>query len=266
MSKLTGCVFTLLLVCVGVGAAQTIPLPEHPRPDFERSQWLNLNGAWQFRFDPADEGVNSGWSAGSVDFDRSILVPFSWGAPLSGVEDEADIGWYARTIEVPMDWRDRRVFVVIGAADWHTTAWLDGTLVGEHRGGYTPFSFELTDIMSPGQSQRLVIRIDDTPQPFKLEGKQGYGPARGIWQTPYLDARGSAPLEDLHFAPDVAAGKVSVTARLLEPAPSTLTLDVRFHNGVAPAAATIAQGSTEVRFDIPIPAARPWSLDDPYLY
>ncbi len=266
MSKLTGCAIALILACVSVSEAQIIPLPEHPRPDFERSQWLNLNGAWQFRFDPSDEGVSSGWSTGSVDFDKSILVPFSWGAPLSGVDDEADIGWYARTIDAPMEWGDRRVFLVIGASDWHTTVWLDGALVGEHRGGYTPFSLELTGVMTPGQSQRLVIRVDDTPHAFKLEGKQGYGPARGIWQTPYLDARGSAPLEDLHFAPDVAAGKVSVTARLLDPAPSTLTLDVRFRNGVAPAAATIAQGSTEVRFDIPIPAARLWSLDDPYLY
>ena len=266
MSKLIGCIIGFLLLCVSMGEGQTIPLPEHPRPDFERSQWLNLNGAWQFRFDPSDKGVSSGWSAGYVDFDRSILVPFSWGAPLSGVDDEADIGWYARTIEVPMEWRDRRVFVVIGAADWHTTAWLDGELVGAHRGGYTPFSLELTGLMTPGRSQRLVIRVDDRPHAFKLEGKQGYGPARGIWQTPYLEARGSTPLEDLHFTPDVAAGKVSVTARLLEPAPSTLTLDIRFRNGVAPVTHTIAQDSTEVRFDIPIPAARLWSLDDPYLY
>jgi hypothetical protein len=243
-----------------------MPLPEHPRPDFERSQWINLNGAWQFRFDPTDEGVSSDWPAGSVDFDKSILVPFSWGAPLSGVEDEADIGWYARAIEVPMEWREHRVFVVVGAADWHSTIWLDGTLVGEHRGGYTPFSLELTDFVTPGEPQRLVIRVDDTPQVFKLEGKQGYGPARGIWQTPYLEARGGTPLEDLQFAPDVAAGKVSVTARLLEPAPSTLTLDLRFRNGVAPVAHTFEKGSKEVRFDIPLPKARLWSLEDPYLY
>ena len=266
MSKLELGVMGLLLVCVSVARAQTIPLPEHPRPDFERSRWLNLNGAWQFRFDPADAGVSSGWSAGSVEFDETILVPFSWGAPLSGVDDKADVGWYARSIEVPMEWRAHRVFVVIGAADWHTTIWLDGELVGEHRGGYTPFSFELTRVMTPARAQQLVIRVDDTPHAFKLEGKQGYGPARGIWQTPYLEARGSAPLEDVHFAPDVAAGKVSVTARLLEPAPSDLMLAVRFRNGVAPAAHTIAQGSTEARFDIPIPAARLWSLEDPYLY
>ncbi len=255
-----------LLAWATTGAAQTIPLPEHPRPDFERPEWLNLNGPWQFRFDPANEGVDSGWATGSVELDQSILVPFSWGAPLSGIADEADIGWYARAIEVPEAWAGRRIFLVVGASDWQTTAWLDGELVGEHRGGYTPFSLELTGDVTPGRAQSLVIRVDDSPHAFKLEGKQGYGPARGIWQTPYLEARGSAPLEDLHFAPDVSRGKVTVSARLLDPAPTELTLEVRFQDSIAPASHTIERGSSEALFDIPIPEARLWTLNDPYLY
>lgn len=244
----------LVLAFAMSAEAQTIPLPEHPRPDLERPQWINLNGEWAFRFD------------GSNVFDRTILVPFSWAAPLSGVEDDGDIGWYRRAIEIPEAWARQRVFLVVGASDWHTTAWLDGELVGEHRGGYTPFSFELTDVATPGQPQELVLRVDDTPHDFKLEGKQGYGPARGIWQTPYLEARGSAPLEHLHFTPDLEAESVSVTARLLEPAPTELTLDLRFRETVAPVTHTIAPGTAETRFDVPIPDPRLWSLDDPYLY
>jgi hypothetical protein len=83
----------------------------------------------------------------------------------------------------------QRVFLVIGASDWHTTAWLDGTKLGEHQGGYTPFEFELTPHVRPGTAQRLTLRVDDADRAFKLEGKQGYGNARGIWQTPYLEAR-----------------------------------------------------------------------------
>src|SRR5882762_1914034 len=157
-----------------------IPLPEHPRPDFLRAQWLNLNGRWQFWFDQPDSSRGR----------REILVPFSWGAPLSGVPDSGDIGWYARDITVPEAWRGRRIFVVFGAADWHTTAWLDGQKLGEHQGGYTPFSFELKHARL-GARQRLLVRVDDAPHPFKLEGKQGYGKARGMWQTVYLEARGS---------------------------------------------------------------------------
>ena len=88
-----------------VAAADSIPLPEHPRPDFQRAQWLNLNGRWQFAFD-------------SLPSKREILVPFSWGSPLSGVPDSGDIGWYARDLTVPSAWRGRRVFLVFGASDW----------------------------------------------------------------------------------------------------------------------------------------------------
>src|SRR2546422_3088882 len=178
------------------GAAN--PLPEHPRPDFQRAQWLNLNSRWQFAFDPHDSGEPQGWPSRGIPVGRDILVPFSWGSPLSGVPDSADIGWYGRDITVPNAWRGRRVFLVFGASDWRTTAWLDGHRVGEHQGGYTPFSFELTPAR-PGERRRLVVRVDDTPHPFKLEGKQGYGKARGMWQTVYLEARGSDPLEFVHL-------------------------------------------------------------------
>jgi beta-galactosidase/beta-glucuronidase len=150
-------------------AADSIPLPEHPRPDFQRAQWLNLNGRWQFAFDPQASGEREGWPSRGLPpgGGREILVPFSWGAPLSGVPDSGDIGWYARTITVPQAWRGRghRVFLVFGASDWRTSAWLDGHKLGEHQGGYTPFAFELTPAR-PGESQRLVVRVDDTPHPF----------------------------------------------------------------------------------------------------
>ncbi len=88
--------------------ADTIPLPEHPRPDFERAEWLNLNGRWQFAFDPRNEGERAGWPGGALPAGREIVVPFSWGAPLSGVPDSADVGWYARSVTVPEAWRGRR--------------------------------------------------------------------------------------------------------------------------------------------------------------
>src|SRR5205814_3952465 len=224
-----------LTLVAGAAGAQTpradstsLPLPEHPRPDFQRAEWLNLNGRWRFGFDARDAGMRDGWPNGSLPPGREILVPFSWGAPLSGVPDSADIGWYARSVVVPNGWHGRRVFLVFGASDWRTSAWLDGHRLGEHQGGYTPFSFELSPYVQLGQSQRLVVRVDDTPHPFKLEGKQGYGAARGIWQTVYLEARGGDPLEALHFTPRADLTGVGVDARLLEPAPSELTLRLTF--------------------------------------
>jgi hypothetical protein len=262
-------VFLVTLLPVCFAGEETIPLPEHPRPDFERPHWLNLNGTWQLRFDADDVGEEEAWHKGKVEFPKSIVVPFSWGSPLSGVEDEADIGWYARAVTVPGEWEKRRVFLVVGASDWRTSAWLDGELLGTHEGGYTPFSFELTGQMRPGESQRLVIRVDDRKHPFKLEGKQGYGPARGIWQTPYLEARGNPCLENLHFTPDVDRQKVEVSAKLLEAANEESTLELRFKNRDASREVVrhpVPAGSAEVSFDVAMTQARLWSLEDPYLY
>src|SRR3989454_2050639 len=247
------------------GAAN--PLPEHPRPDFQRAQWLNLNGRWQFAFDPHDSGEPQGWPSRGIPAGRDILVPFSWGSPLSGVPDSADIGWYGRDITVPNAWRGRRVFLVFGASDWRTTAWLDGHAVGEHQGGYTPFSFELKPARH-GERQRLVVRVDDTPHPFKLEGKQGYGKARGMWQAVYVEARGSDPLEFVHFTPPADLAGVGVDVRLLGPAPRALTLRLEFTNRAGGPMVThrIARGARTAHLDVPLPQARRWSLDDPFLH
>jgi hypothetical protein len=248
--------------------ADSIPLPEHPRPDFHRADWRNLNGPWRFRFDAGNEGERANWQQAPLAAPRTILVPFSWGAPLSGVPDSADIGWYERTIQVPESWRGKRVFLVVGASDWRTSAWLDGTKLGEHQGGYTPFSLELTPRVTYGAPQRLTLRVDDTPHDFKLEGKQGYGKARGMWQTVYLEARGTVALETVHFTPNLADGKVMVQAWLRDPAPRQLTLRVQFTNRPGRPVVTrrIMPGTSEMRFDVPLPNARRWSLEDPFLH
>ena len=261
-----------LLLLAGTLHAQTplpeIPLPEQPRPDFARVEWLNLNGRWRFAFDSADAGRKAGWSNGALPGSREIVVPFSWGAPLSGVPDSADIAWYARSIVVPEAWRGRRVFLVVGASDWRTAVWIDGHPLGEHQGGYTPFAFELTSHLQLGAAQRLSIRVDDSPHPFKLEGKQGYGPARGIWQTIYLEARGSVPLEAVHFTPRADLAGVGVDIRLLTPAPSDLTLRLTFTNREGQPVTTqrIRRGATTAHLDIALPNARRWSLEDPFLH
>ena len=104
------------------GRGTAIPLPEHPRPDFERAAWVNLNGDWSFRFDPADAGEAERWfDTAPAGFPLAIRVPFPWGSKLSGVGDEADVAWYARTVRVPEAWKGQRVFLVVGASDWKTS-------------------------------------------------------------------------------------------------------------------------------------------------
>jgi hypothetical protein len=255
-------------------APTDVPLPEHPRPDFERALWLNLNGEWSFRFDASSRGEAERWfDAPLASFPARIRVPYPWGSPLSGVKDEADVAWYARAIRVPEAWAGKRVFLVVGASDWKTTGWLDGQPIGDNQGGYTPFEMELTKVAKPGVEQRLVLRVDDTPHPFKLEGKQGYGKARGIWQTAYLEARPAIHVDSLEVHPSPELKRIEVQVRLSDPAPAGAEVRLRVPTGTGanPSAAegrkVVAVGAREVSLTMPLgESVRPWSLDDPYLY
>jgi hypothetical protein len=252
---------------------EAVPLPEHPRPDFERPEWRNLNGEWAFRFDADDAGERDRWyETAPAAFPRVIRVPFPWGSKLSGVGDEAGVAWYARTIRVPGSWTKKRVFLVVGASDWRTSGWLDGLPIGVHQGGYTPFEMELTKVARPGSDQRLVLRVDDRPHPFKLEGKQGYGPARGIWQTVYLEARPALHVAWLEMHPSLAGKRVDVRIGLSGPATSAATVAVRVAPGASSAAIAearqdLAAGVREARLVLPLGEnPRPWSLEDPFLH
>jgi hypothetical protein len=245
-------------------SAQSIPLPEHPRPDFERADWINLNGSWAFEFDKNDQGLTQKWMNGSRRFSKTIQVPFPWGAPLSGVSDEADIAWYQREIKVPAGWKGKRTFLTIGASDWETTVYLDGKELGKHQGGYTPFSVELTPHLKYDSPQRLSIRVDDKRRQFTLYGKQGYGNARGIWQTIYLEARGSQYLDALHFSPDIDQNKVKVTAYLPAAASGNLQLELKVAGKTL--SQSIPAGQSNHSFELSLENPHLWTLDDPYLY
>jgi hypothetical protein len=248
--------------------AQEIPLPEHPRPDFQRDNWINLNGIWEFQFDSLDIGLGQKWYSHPI-FSDKITVPFSWGSRLSGVENLAQIAWYSRRLDIPADWTGRRTFIVIGACDWKTSLWVDGEFVGEHQGGYTPFEFDLTGFVTPGKAHQLVIRVDDSPEPFKLEGKQGYGEAKGIWQTSYLESRGSIAIQQIHFTPDIDNGSVRVHALLDQPATEDLYINLVFPNHELSGIVTsqkISKKKKELEFEVAIPNVQLWELDNPYLY
>ncbi|MDH3651744.1 MAG: glycoside hydrolase family 2, partial [Saprospiraceae bacterium] len=256
-----------LSICTAL-TGQDIPLPEHPRPDFERATWINLNGNWDFAFDSLHVGEEDSWFTGKGPYPDSIQVPFPWGSALSGLDDLADVGWYRRKITVPSSWESKRTFLTIGASDWETTLWLDGVLVGNHRGGYIPFSFELTEFLKYSESQTLVIRVDDARRDFTLYGKQGYGNARGIWQTVYLEARGPVYLDALHFLPDIDNELVEVRAYLPMSVSTDQELSISIQTDEKPIThrATLTAGSNKLRFTVEVPDPHLWSLDDPHLY
>ena len=243
-----------------------IPLAEHPRPDFQRVQWQNLNGEWDFSLDPNNIGLKEDWQAGKTAFTQKITVPFPWGSALSGVKDAADIGWYKRTIRIPEAWKGQRIYLVIGACDWTTQGWLDQKEIGQFRGGYTPFEFELTPVVRFGEDQTLILRVDDTKHPFKLEGKQGYGAAKGIWQTPYLEARSPIFVQKLHFTPNLDTSSVAVKAWFSDIFPKNGTFKIQLKNSTEAVEIPIKAGEKEVSASIVLKEPRKWTLEDPFLY
>jgi len=247
--------------------AQNIPLPEHPNPIKYRSNWENLNGEWDLAFDSLDIGINYGYFEDSL-FNKKISVPFSWGSPLSLIGDEADVAWYKRNLSANPTWQGERVFLIIGAADWETHVWLDGVLIGSHQGGYVPFEFELTQHLTYGLDQDLVIRVDDKRRVHTLYGKQGYGNARGIWQTVYLEKRGSTYVSDIHVTPNIDSSSIVVSAYIDRPLDVDTTIELSVNDLENKIAKTIKfkKGSTKSTTTIKIENQKLWDLENPHLY
>ena len=255
---------TILASAISMAAAcafAAIPLPEHPRPDWERPEWVNLNGEWDFAF--AKDGK------APEKYDMKIVVPFGWGSPLSGVPDKGDTGCYRRSVKVPSEWKGKRVFLVIGASDHDTTVSFDGCMLGKHVGGYTPFEYELTELVKWDAEQAIDVKVWDpgageASKGHYLYGKQGYGNARGIWQTVYLEARGETYAEEARFTSNLEDGVVRADVLLAAPAKPglvcTVELDGKKHS------ITVEPGQMIVTKDIKLENPRLWDLDSPNLY
>lgn len=128
-----------------------VPRPEYPRPQFERTDWINLNGEWTYTFDFGASGLERGY-AGSKGFDGKIIVPFAPESKLSGVGHTDFIAriWYQRTIHIPAGWAQRNVMLNFGAVYYTSEVYVDGRFVGRHFGGSSSFSYDITAFVKPG--------------------------------------------------------------------------------------------------------------------
>ena len=149
-----------------------VPRPEHPRPQFVRDEWLCLNGWWGFEVDAGDSGLERGLA--ERELTGEILVPFCPEAPRSGLEetDRMAAVWYRRSFTVPSDWSGRRVLLHLQAVDHEATVWVNGKVVGRHRGGFTPTTCDITDVALPGATSAIVVRARDPWWEPQARGKQ----------------------------------------------------------------------------------------------
>lgn len=201
-------------------AADT-PWPEHPRPDFQRSPWVNLNGQWDFDFDSQDTGEKEQWFApGKHAFSKKIVVPFSWESKLSGIGDKdyKGVAWYSREITLPdgEGWNGKDAWLIVGACDWEAKVYVNGKPAVEHVGGYLPFEVNLSQFGKPGEKVTVVIRAKDVTDDQQPTGKQigWYTRTSGIWQTVYLEPRSETFISRIQIAPSIKNGlaKCTVTA------------------------------------------------------
>ncbi|MGP3769836.1 glycoside hydrolase family 2 protein [Streptomyces sp. SDT5-1] len=254
------------------------PRPEYPRPQFRRDRWLNLNGRWEFEIDRSDTGRERGLIERSLT--DEIVVPFAPESELSGIgeHDFMRAVWYRRTVTVPRDWAGDRVLLHFGAVDHDATVWVDGVEVGRHRGGFSGFTFDITDTAPPGTPVPVVVRARDEPEAPQARGKQSvaytpiaakYARTTGIWQTVWMEPVPRTALRRPRVTPNVAAGSLDVEVPLSAGLPGgTLHVSVRDADGEVVRAAVRADLDLAPRLSLVLPPERIrlWSPQDPHLY
>ena len=242
-------------------------LPEYPRPIMERTEWKNLNGLWDYAI------IEKGKHTPSV-FDGKILVPFAVESSLSGVAKKVGAEKelvYRRSFEVPSSWKGKKVLLHFGAVDWKTDVWVNDVKVGSHTGGFTPFSFDITEALQ-GKNNTLMVKVwDPTDKGYQPRGKQvsrpegiWYTPVTGIWQTVWLEPVSESYIQDLRITPDIDNSLLSLKA-LVKDATSKDLVEVKVFDGQQ----LVAQGKSIngecVQVAMP-ENAKLWSPESPFLY
>jgi hypothetical protein len=241
-------------------------LPEYPRPQLVRKEWLNLNGLWQFEIPQA-----GGSPAFGRDLADTILVPFPVESALSGVKRHTDRIRYRRLFHVPPAWEDRRLLLHFGAVDWEASIYLNGKSIGTHRGGYDAFEVDATGSLNPAGENELIVDVfDPTDAGNQPRGKQVlkpegiyYTPSTGIWQTVWLEPVPEKHIVSYALRPDVDSSCVRLKVDGSESAGGLQVQVAILENRRRISEIPVPVGA---EFRIPLSAPRLWSPGDPFLY
>jgi beta-galactosidase/beta-glucuronidase len=255
-----------------------LPRPEYPRPQFVRSEWLCLNGVWEFEIDRSDSGIERGF------LDRplagEILIPFCPESKLSGVSerDFMEAVWYRREVRIPPAFVGRRLLMHFQAVDHDATVWANGEEVVRHRGGFTPFTADLGVATRANEPVTIVVRARDPRSGPQARGKQSpfsenvsafYTRTTGIWQTVWLEPVPETYLQRPRITPDLSHGAFHVEVSFRGPRRGfTLRADLLDATGVIASAECRVDRDPVARLMLSIPEDRRrlWAVNDPFLY
>lgn len=254
--------------------------PEYPRPQMVRPDWLNLNGLWDYAIRGKDEPQPTSW-------DGQILVPFPVESALSGVMKSVGPDkrlWYRRTFSLPRidgktspAWSGKRILLHLGAVDWEATVWLNDQKVGSHRGGYDPFTFDITDRLVKGENILMVEVTDPSDAGFQPRGKQvqnphgiWYTPTTGIWQTVWLEPVPKTYIRSVRIDPNLDEAKFRFMVDFVSTADREF-ISASVGDRTAKATEMIDAGSGSLvrsneAITVSIDKAKLWSPGNPFLY
>jgi beta-galactosidase/beta-glucuronidase len=245
-------------------------LPEYPRPQMVRKEWQNLNGLWDYAIRPKVEDRPE-------KFDGRILVPYPVESALSGVmmriDNVAERLWYRRTFTVPKEWSGKNVLLHFGAVNWESAVWVNGKKLGEHRGGYDGFDFDITEALKPDGEQEIVVSAwnpaDAGTQPrgkqVRKPGGIFYTPSTGIWQTVWIEPVPKTAIDSVTIVPDIEKKLVRIAIK----AHGNLNGKSVFVSGSGENEGSLAMSLYAHEISIvetDVPEAKLWSPQSPYLY